>query len=324
VPADPGIARLRAFLLVAESGSYRAAAVRAFRSQPAISLAIRELESRLGAPLFEPGARTRLTPFGERCLPLARELIRQHDRLSEAMTRLGRPEEGTLALAVLPSVASQWLPELVKRYTERHPGVNVRVLDDNTRNIQARVASGEADFGICSLGELGPDLDAMPLIRDDFGLVCRRDHPLAAHAGALAWRVLAGFPVLGNLTHVLLGGTGAARYVAEPRVFVSNMTSLISLLERGLGVSPLPALAFPRARSDLVWRRLVQPVVERSIGIVRLRGRSLTPAAVAMEAMVVAFFRERGPLLDGAPMPARSNPSRAAAATRPAQMSRGR
>ena len=293
--ADLSTAQLRAFLLVVDHGSYRAAAGRAFRSQPAISLAIRQLESRLGGALFEPDARVRLTPFGERCVPLARELLGQHVRLVESMRRAARPDQGSLAISVLPSVASQWLPDLMNAFGTRFPGVNVRVLDDNSRNIQSQVASGQVDFGICSLGETATDLATTALIRDDFGLVCRRDHPIARRGGTLQWRSLRGVDVLGNLTHALLEGTAAARYVESPRTFVSNMTSLVAMLERGLGVSPLPALAFPRATRQLVFLPLVAPRVDRTIGIVKPRGRSLAPVAAAMEAMVIGFFRTRPP-----------------------------
>lgn len=291
--ADLSAAQLRAFLLVVDHGSYRAAAGRAFRSQPAISLAIRQLESRLGGVLFEPDARVRLTPFGERCVPLARELLGQHERLVESMRRLARPDQGSLAIAVLPSVASQWLPDLLNAFGARHPNVSVRVLDDNSRNIQAQVASGQVDFGICSLSDTVTDLATTALVRDDFGLVCRRDHPVARRGGPLQWRSLRGVDVLGNLTHALLAGTPAARYVESPRTFVSNMTSLVAMLERGLGVSPLPALAFPRTPGSLVFLPLVAPRVERTIGIVKPRGRSLAPVAAAMEAVVTGFFRAR-------------------------------
>jgi DNA-binding transcriptional LysR family regulator len=167
VAADLSAAQLRAFLLVVDHGSYRAAAGRAFRSQPAISLAIRQLESRLGGALFEPDAQVRLTPYGERCVPLARELLGQHERLVAAKRRLARPDQGSLAIAVLPSVASQWLPDLLIAFGARHPGVSVRVLDDNSRNIQAQVASGKADFGICSLSDTVTDLATTALVRGD-------------------------------------------------------------------------------------------------------------------------------------------------------------
>ena len=76
---DLSITHYRHFLLVAELRSFRAAAARAFRSQPALSLSIREMEQRLGQPLFERGNRNTLTRFGQDCLPLARELVEHHD-----------------------------------------------------------------------------------------------------------------------------------------------------------------------------------------------------------------------------------------------------
>src|SRR3546814_6003366 len=82
---DLSLQHYRHFLLVAELRSFRAAAARASRSQPALSLSIKEMEHRLGQPMFERGSRVVLTRFGQECLPMARELVEHHDRVAGAL-----------------------------------------------------------------------------------------------------------------------------------------------------------------------------------------------------------------------------------------------
>lgn len=139
MPALPelSIAHYRHFLLVAELRSFRAAAARAFRSQPALSLSIREMEQRLGQPLFERGNGNALTRFGQDCLPLARELVEHHDRVAGTLAGLASNEAGTLTMASVATVATHWLPELVAAYRERFPAVALRLFDDNSEGWNA-------------------------------------------------------------------------------------------------------------------------------------------------------------------------------------------
>ncbi|MGZ5153410.1 MAG: LysR family transcriptional regulator, partial [Burkholderiales bacterium] len=104
---DVRLAQLRHFLLIVETKSFRVAAKRAFRSQPALSQSIRQLEARLGQPLFEDGSRTTLTPFGESCLPVIRELVAHIDRATQSMLHVAEVSGGRLSIAIVPSVAGR-------------------------------------------------------------------------------------------------------------------------------------------------------------------------------------------------------------------------
>lgn len=283
---DLNIRQLRHFVLVAELGSFRAAAEKAFRSQPALSLSIRELEETLGEPLFEHGTRAKLTTFGQQCLPIAREMVQRHDELGKQMQASARAEAGEVTIALLPSFATRWLPELVRRFASDHPDVQIRLFDDNTRNIQEAVLSGAADFGVVSVIGIDRRLDVEPIAEDLFGVVCGLRHPLLRQRRSLKWRQLAREAIIGNLTHQLLDGTIAGEIVQSPRLFVANMTSLLSIVASGVGVSPLPALALPEKAPGLAFIPLTEPTVRRRIGIVRRHGRMLTPAARAAQELI--------------------------------------
>jgi DNA-binding transcriptional LysR family regulator len=277
------IRQLRHFVFVAECGSFRAAAERAFRSQSALTLSIQELENQLGAHLFEVGRRAELTDFGRQCLPIAREMV---DQFAEQSMRLGSISSmPSVTIAVLPSFASRWLPEFLSVFSARHSDIALRVLDGNSRTIEELVIGARADIGIVSLGAADRRFVTKPLLTDEFGLICHRSDPLA-RAATLPWSKVDRRAVLGNLTHQLLAGGPAAPYVQAPRMFVSNMTSLLSLIANGGWVSPLPVLAVPAHARDVVAVPLRRPRVVRQIALIRLKAKPLTPAVAKIEAIV--------------------------------------
>ncbi|WP_241074315.1 LysR family transcriptional regulator [Achromobacter insuavis] len=289
MPALPelSIAHYRHFLLVAELRSFRAAAARAFRSQPALSLSIREMEQRLGQPLFERGNGNALTRFGQDCLPLARELVEHHDRVAGTLAGLASNEAGTLTMASVATVATHWLPELVAAYRERFPAVSLRLFDDNSEGVERMVLAGEVELGVCSPVLRDRRLAFEPLLRDAFGLVCHRGHPLAGRK-SVTWREIAGLPLVGTVAHRQLADYPQAAFMMERQVFVSNMMSLLAMLERGVGVTVLARLGVPPDSPGLVFVPLARPRIERELGITRLAGRSLSPAAARMEEMLRA------------------------------------
>ncbi|MBL8379146.1 MAG: LysR family transcriptional regulator [Burkholderiales bacterium] len=288
---EPSVRQLRHFVLVAECGSFRAASERAFRSQSALTLSIQELESVLGASLFQAGRRAQLTDYGRECLPIARDIV---ERFAQQTVRLRNVSAmATVTMAVLPSFAARWLPGFLALFTERHPRIALRVLDDNSRNVEDMVINGRADVGIVSMGAIDRRIEAKALLKDAFALVCDRNHPLASEPH-LPWSALKGQKLLGNLTHQLLAGTVAAHHVHEPQLFVSNMTSLLSLIAAGDWTSPLPALAVPLHAPEIVAVPLRRPSITRQIGIIRLKSRPVEPAVAAVISIVEEVVKGGG------------------------------
>ncbi|BBH45872.1 LysR family transcriptional regulator [Pseudomonas sp. KU43P] len=289
------IAQLRYFVLVAELKSFHAAARQACRTQPAISLAVRELEQKLDQALVEKGGgRVELTPFGEHCLPLFRGLLEQHDRIAREVTLLAHHEIGQVSIATVPSVASRLLPGPLARFVAEHPNVQVSIQDATAERVQQLLAQGQVDFGISSLWLADEQVDFAPILHDQVGVVCRADHPLAQAGEALHWSQLKGLAMVRNGTSRLLEGSEAETLLAHSRLFVSNMISLIAMLEQGVGISTLPYLAFPLENEKLAFLPLAAPKVERQIGLLTRRGRSLSPAAQALRVFLQAQMGQQG------------------------------
>jgi DNA-binding transcriptional LysR family regulator len=156
--------RLRLFVAVAEQGGFTAAADAEHVAQPAVSLAIRELEQELGAPLFiRSRAGATLTAAGGALLGPARQALRDVEHAIAAVAAVTGLVAGHLDLACLPTLAADPVAELVGRFRREHPGVTVRMgapLDlDELANA---VRTGAAEVGIT---EQGPANDGLAEIR---------------------------------------------------------------------------------------------------------------------------------------------------------------
>lgn len=279
------IAQLRNFLHVVDVGSFRGAAERAHRSQPALSLSIKELESRFGQPLFERTTPTHLTPLALDCVPIVRDLVEHYDRVCESLERLANGQTGSLSVASVMTATTHWLSELVPEFVKKYPDVSIRLVDDNSANIEKLVLANRIDFGICSRVSDDDRLAFEPLTQDAFGLVCRHDHPLARRT-TIDWKSLEGLPLVGTTTHRSLRGHPQAAPLQRPAIYLENMTALLSLLDRGQSVTVLPALAVPPYATGLAFVPLNNPTIEREIGILSMRGRAFPPPAATMRAMI--------------------------------------
>ncbi|WP_275287981.1 LysR family transcriptional regulator [Halomonas elongata] len=283
---------LRYVLAIIDTGGFHAAARQLHRTQPAISMAVRELERQLGEPLFEKGSKATLTPFGDYCLPRFRELITQHDRLSRELAAQVHQQDGHVDMAAVPSVASRLMPHLLNDFIQRYPALRVSLQDGNADFVRQLVVSGDVELGLTSLWQQDAELSFTPLMRDSVGVVCRDDHPLAERH-SLNWEELQGQVLIRNGTSRLLEGTEAEPLLSQSAFDISNMISLTAMLVAGIGITTLPRLAFAEEYERLRFIPLKDPWVERELGLLRLGNRSLSPAAQAMEAFVIETLGER-------------------------------
>lgn len=173
------LGELQVFLTVAREGSFSRAAERLFRTQPAVSLAIRKLEDDLGQPLFVRGARpVRLTDAGNLLRDYADRLINLRDEVKKGLAELQGLERGELSLGVNESSIHALLPALAK-FRQLHPGVQVRVHRMFSRDIPHEVLNYRLDLGAVSFIPRDPQLQATEILKDELTLVVPPKHLLA-------------------------------------------------------------------------------------------------------------------------------------------------
>ncbi|MBV8656413.1 MAG: LysR family transcriptional regulator [Burkholderiales bacterium] len=288
---------LQAFRAVVELGSFRKAAEAISISQPALSRRIDKLEDALGVPLFERTTRrVMLTTVGRVFARSAEQLLDDLDAALLGIRDISSSRLGHVTVACVPSVAYYFLPSIIASYHSRFPRIRVKLLDTSANEVLGAVISGEADFGVSFMGSQEPEIEFKMLLQERFVAACRRDHPLARYK-RVTWNELYAHDYVsvdktsGNrllLDQALSAVAPRAPSVCETR----HVTTMLGLVEAGLGVAAVPSMAMPGHNHPVLTSiPLVEPVVKRRVGILKRRGRPLTPAAGELYQMVIAAKR---------------------------------
>lgn len=276
---------LQAFRAVAELGNFRRAAEAVHISQPAFSRRIEKLEEALGVRLLDRTTRrVSLTAVGRDFARKVQTLLDDLDGTLLALQGIAGNRMGEVTVACVPSTVYYYAAQVVQRFRDRYPKIRVKLHDASANEVLGVVVRGEADFGLNFIGSQEPDLHFMPLREDRFVAACRRDHPLARKR-RVAWSDLADHDFIavtqssGNrllLDQALAGVARRPVAVCEAQ----HVTTLLGMVEAGLGVAAVPAMAMPgRDHPLLVSVPLDEPVVTRRVGLIRRNGRTLAPAA---------------------------------------------
>jgi DNA-binding transcriptional LysR family regulator len=286
------LADLRAFVAVAELNSFRAAAESIHLSQPALSRRIDKLEAALGVRLFERTTRSvSLTAVGRDFSHKARSLLDDLEASLLSMHEVAASQMGEVIIACVPSAVYYFLPKVLRDYHEQYPKIRVRIIDDSANAVLESVARGEADFGINFIGTQEPDIEFQAILKEPFVVACRRDHPLARKR-KVTWVELGQYDYLtvnkgsGNRLLVDLALTNSD--VRPSWCFeAKHVSTLLGLVEAGLGVAVVPRLSMPQGEhATLATVTLVEPSIDRSVGLIRRRGRELPPAARQLYQMI--------------------------------------
>ena len=142
--------RLQHFVAVVDHGGFTAAAKATYVSQPALSLAVKELEADLGTPLFDRiGRRVQLTVAGTALLGPARQVLRDLETGRAAVTAVAGLESGVLSLACLPTLAADPTANLIGRFRRHYPGVRVDLAaPEDSRELFELVETGISELGL--------------------------------------------------------------------------------------------------------------------------------------------------------------------------------
>ena len=241
------LAQIEGFVEIAQQGNMRRAADALSISQPALTARLQGLEEGLGAKLFR---RTHtgmvLTPAGRAFLPHA---VRAMDAVRSGSSLVRELEHGVigeLALAVAPAVSAYVLPEILVRFTERHPDVRLLVRTGHSEEIVDLVARGEVELGIVRQLRDARVL-SRPLYEDELLLVARPDHPFAVAGAVDVSEIRHAQLILFDRTSSYYDVTNALFRIAGvvPRgvTEVDNIEAAKRMVERGLGVALLPGTA---------------------------------------------------------------------------------
>lgn len=275
---------LHTFLLVARHSSFKLAAEQSFRSQSAISAQIKQLESQLGVGLFHRTTRhVELTHEGRQLLDCATRALNEVNDGLRNIFESANIKRGRVALSCSPTIAETRLAKVLAAFENDYPNIDVFVQEVTSEALYESVRTRQVDFGIGPRTETR-EFQFEPLLTDPlYALVPRRFLDLNQDTISLA--------TLSNLPLLLLNHAAALRGMLEATIKERNLAlrtryqftqaqTLISMAEEGLGAAILPAVSLPKQQADTVRAmRIVNPEIIREIGIITVKGTSLSPAS---------------------------------------------
>lgn len=285
--------QLKTFLVIAREKSFTRAAERLYRTQPAISLALKRLEDDLGETLVDRSSKGGvLTSAGETLLPLAQRMIDLDQEIRDTFGDLRGLHTGRLSIGANESMSVFLLPELLLAYRAAHPDIRLQAFRFASERIPEEVLDRRLDVGFLSFECIHPELQSEVVVHDQMVLVVPPEHPLAKRRSVP-------LKELGKETFVAhYAMTPARQSVVDlfaqhevPLRITMELATIATIQDfvvAGAGLAILPRLT---VRSALREGRLVEVAVpqlkvDKTIRMVHRREETLSPAAQAFLALV--------------------------------------
>ena len=268
------------FAKTVELASLTAAAQALGLTQSGVSHIIAAVEEELGLTLLKR-SRTgaRLTPEGEKLLPYIKELLRQEELLRRSAEGLRGLASGTVRIGTFTSVATHWLPGMMKEFQQLHPQVEFRLFNGDYHDVNQWLHQGSVDLGFVAL-PTEQDCECILLGEDRLVAVLPEGHPLAGREVCRAADV-AGEPFIS----LLETSDHDARRVLDkvglrPNVKFTTKDdyAILAMVRQGLGVSIMPELLL-RGQSSGIAVRELDPPASRMLALALPAGEHTGPAA---------------------------------------------
>jgi DNA-binding transcriptional LysR family regulator len=273
---------LKAFITVAEIGSFSEAADRLYLTQSAISKRIALLEQQIGKRLFDRIARqVSLTEAGNELLPRARRILQEYENALQAINDLSGEASGTLRLAISHHLGLHRLPPILKQFAQQYPNVTLDIEFMDSEKAYEKILHGESEVAVITLAlESHHNINSKKIWNDPLRFICAQDHPLAALKQP-ALQDLAEYPIilpgLNTYTGRIIQNLFQKEGIPLTAPMSTNYLETIStMVEIGLGWSVLPETLV----RDLHVMPFEAVSIERELGYIHHMKRSLSNAAV--------------------------------------------
>lgn len=278
--------QLHTFLEIVRLKSFSKAAQTCFRTQPAISAQVRQLEQELNANLFERlGTRIALTPAGRIFAEYAEQILDLRRRAQESIQELERVPRGELIIAANEATCIYVLPEVFSEYKKQFPNVQLHVDRSYGSRVLQAVQDNLADFGITQLPVDAKKCQIVKIHTDEIRIIVPKDHPLAGRRNVLAADI-APYQLLLPKTGTTRAKLNSWLEPVEEQLQVSMELDSTEMIKRfvmaGLGIS---FLAASHCREEVDAGKLVtlslgpEPMIRR-LGLIYRKDKALSRAAL--------------------------------------------
>lgn len=257
-----------AFIKIIETGSFTKAADELGYTQSAISQMINSLEKELSTTLIlRSRSGISLTPDGEEFLPYIKKVHNSYRELIEKSKEMRGLQGGIIRIGTFTSVSSSWLPELIKSFKEIYPSVKFELQQGEYTSITQLIKEGSVDFGFVNPDAVN-NLHTIPVKRDEMLAILPNNHELTYYK-KITLKELAHEPFIlldeGQLSIPL---KFFKENNLEPNIQyrVYDDYTIMSMVEKGLGIAILPELILDKISYNIVKKRISPPII-RTISI---------------------------------------------------------
>ena len=240
------IRQLRAFVAIAESGTFTAGALRVHVTQAAISMQIRQLESEIGARVFVRAPRhVILTEAGEQLLRRARHILREHDAALDEIAELAGAERGRLRIGSASAmVLTEQLPAILKELRKQHPAADISVTSGTSEVLVDQILAGEVDIAFVSLPVDVRGIKTERLSEDQLVAIASPRHKLSKQKTVSAY-TLAGERLIlgergGNTRRLIDQFFAQAGVTLRVAMELSRQQAIKRMVEEDMGVGIVP------------------------------------------------------------------------------------
>jgi len=278
------IQNIRAFLAVAETGSFSRAAEKLFITQPAISKRISTLEESLDCQLFDRlGKSIQLTQAGEALIPSYQRILAEIDQTEHIVSSLRTKVSGHLRFGTSHHIGLHRLPPVLRQYTRQFPDVELDIQFMDSEQAAALILKGSIELALITLpDEIQKPLTTIPVWTDPMEVVVAQDHPLAKQKSVTA-RQLTGYGVLiqSHSTHTRNIIDQALKLGDDIKIIMESnyLETIKAMIQNGLGWGVLPESMI----DDSLHRINIRGVkMERHLGVLLHASRTLSSSANAL------------------------------------------
>lgn len=292
--------QLHTFLEIVRLKSFSKAAQTCYRTQPAISAQVRQLEQELNCTLFERlGTRIALTTAGKIFGEYAEQILQLRRRAQEMINELERVPRGELVIAANESTCIYVLPSVFSEYKKQFPNVQLHVDRSYGSRVVGAVLDNLADFGFAQLPVQEKKLQVVKIHSDEIRLIVPEGHPLAGKESATCFDVTS-YPMLLPKSGTTRSRLNAWMEPVEDDIQTSMELDSTEMMKQfvmaGLGIS---FLAASNCRDEVRSGRLVaislapEPM-ERQLGLIYRKDKSLSKTALGFIQVTIDHSGARG------------------------------
>ena len=279
------IRQLRAFVAIAESGTFTAGALRVHVTQAAISMQIRQLENEIGARVFVRAPRhVILTEAGEQLLRRARHILREHDAALDEIAELAGAERGRLRIGSASAmVLTDRLPAILAELRSQHPGAEIGVTSGTSEVLVDQILAGDIDIAFVSLPVDVRGIKTERLSDDQLVAIASPRHKLAKQRTISAYTLAGERLILGErggntrrLIDQFFAQAGVTLHVAME---LSRQQAIRRMVEAdlGVGIVPLQSVIEDVDSGKLVRWWIEGAQINWELGIAQLTGGYESP-----------------------------------------------